>query len=296
MKSFFYNLGYFFKEVKKIIGLNPLSNLFSAIGTGLILLLLGIVIAGWSIGNQLIVSLQKEAEISAYFSTGIDRKEAASIVDDIKNVNGVWNARYISKSEAENNMKELLGEESDILELFDQNPFEAYIEVNIHLKSMNQVASSIKKINGIEYVRDNREILELLQNVTQGLTIVGLFLAVAVGVTTLIIISHMIRQGIYNNRDQINTLRLLGAPESFIGFPFVLAGLLLTLLGGILAFLFLVLIIREGYTTLSGNLPFIPLPPRTKLLYEAGGSVLSISILLGCLGSIFGLFSIRNNK
>jgi cell division transport system permease protein len=43
MKTFFYNLGYFFAEVKKTVRLNLLSNLFSIIGTGLILFLLGMV-------------------------------------------------------------------------------------------------------------------------------------------------------------------------------------------------------------------------------------------------------------
>lgn len=293
MKSFFYNFGYFMKEIYMILRLNPISNLFSAIGTGLILFLLGIVITGWSIGNQLIITLQKEAEISAYFNTDIDSKEAASIVEEVKKIDGIRDARYIDEQEAESNMRELLGEEADVLELFHENPFEAYMEVNIGLENLDEVTASIKKINGIEYVRDNKEVLDLLRNITQGLTIVGLFIAIAVGVTTLIIISHMIRQGIYNNREQINTLKLLGAPSSFIGFPFVMAGLLLTIFGGFLAFLFLFIIIGQGYTLLNGNIPFIPLPPKELLVGMSGGLVLGISAILGCLGSLFGLLSIK---
>ena len=47
---------------------------------------------------------------------------------------------------------ENLGEESNILQLFDQNPFEAYIEVKIHLEQMDSVIT-ISNIKGIDYVR-----------------------------------------------------------------------------------------------------------------------------------------------
>lgn len=296
MKTFFYNIGYFFKEIRKIIRINPVSNLFSVIGTGLILFLLGIVIAGWTIGNQLILSLQKEAEINAYFNKGTTKIEALKIVDTINQMDGVWKARYVGREEAKQNMKELLGEEADILKLFKENPFEAYIEVNIKLDSVKHITASIKNIKGIEYVRDNRKILELIRKITQDMKLIGLFIAAAVGITTVIIISHMIRQGIYNNREQINTLRLLGAPNSFIGFPFVMAGLVMTLCGGMIAYLMLTIMIKEGYTMMSGNIPFIPLPPRTKMLYNAGELIFLISIFLGSLGSMFGLLSIKKNR
>lgn len=296
MKRFFCNIGYFLKEIGKIIRINLLSNLFSVVGTGLILFLLGIVISGWTIGNQLILSLQKEAEINAYFNKGTTKMEALEIVDTINRMDGVWKARYVDSEEAKLHMKELLGEEADILKLFKENPFESYIEVNINLDYVKNVTASVKNIKGIEYVRDNLEILELIRKITQDIKLIGLFIAAAVGITTVIIISHMIRQGIYNNREQINTMRLLGAPNSFIGFPFVMAGLVMTICGGIIASLMLMVMIKEGYTIMSGNVPFIPLPPETKMLYNAGGLILFISILLGGLGSMFGLLSIKKER
>ncbi|HWT27404.1 MAG TPA: permease-like cell division protein FtsX [Mobilitalea sp.] len=296
MKTFFYNIGYFVKEVRKTIRFNPLSNLFSVLGTGLILFLLGMVFAGGAVGDQLISSLQKEAEISVYYNQDLKEDQVSKLLENIKGINGVRDASYIDKEQAESQMKETLGEEADILNLFDKNPFEAYIEVRIHLENMDSVLASIGKLNGVSYVRDNRSVLEQLQNITEGLKLLGILIILAVGITTLIIVSHMIRQGIYNNREQINTLKLLGAPGSFIGLPFVLAGLLLTLAGGVLAAVLLTVLIREGYGGLGEFLPFIPLPPKEELIQNVDLLILSISILLGLFGSLFGLISIRSSK
>jgi cell division transport system permease protein len=296
MKTFFYNIGYFILEAKRTIRLNPLSNLFSIIGTGLILFLLGFVITGWSVGDKLITALEDEAEVSAYFNKTTDKEEALSLIDQIKRMEGVRDAKYINAAEAKAQMEDMLGEKADILSLFDKNPFEAYIEVNINLDDMDQVISEVKMLNGIEYVRDNRKVLDQMKDIADGLKLFGALVMAAVGITTLIIISHMIRQGIYNNKEQINTLRLLGAPNGFIGFPFVLAGTFMTLLGGMLATGMLVVLINQGYGYLGSFIPFIPLPSISELRDKVIVLILIVSAGLGFLGSLFGVSSIRKEE
>lgn len=293
MKVFFYNLGYFLVEANRVIRFNPLSNLFSIIGTGLILFLLGLVLAGWSFGDNLIMTLQKEAEISVYFDAETDKEEALALANRIKAMPGVQDTRYIDENEAHVRMEELLGEEAEILELFDDNPFEAFLEVRIDLEQMDLALKEIETMEGIDYVRENREVLQQMKSITDGIKIFGVLIVTAVGITTLIIISHMIRQGIYNNKDQINTLRLLGAPDHFIGLPFVLAGTFLTLLGGVLAAGMIFILINEGYSKLGGFLPFIPLPPLTVLRDYVCMIILLVSLALGFIGSMFGVSSIR---
>lgn len=296
MKTFLYNIGYFISEAFRTIRLHPLSNFFSVIGTGLIFFLLGMVIAGWFIGDQLIATLNEEAEVSAYYSEAVDEEQRLAIVETVKTLPGVLDARYITESEARSRMEEILGEEANILELFDKNPFEPFIDILINLEDMDTVLYSVQTLEGIDFVRDNREVLEQIKGFTNGLKLVGSLIIIAVGITTMIIISHMIRQGIYNNRDQINTLRLLGAPNSFIGLPFVLAGLLLTLTGGVLATAGIVAIIDIGFTELKGIMPFIPLPAKTEVINTISILLIGVSFILGLLGSLLGLTSITSKE
>ncbi len=293
MKTAFYNIGYYFMEAVRSVRFGLVSNLFSVVGTGLILFLLGMVLTGWSVGDELVQALEQEAEISAYFPEGTDMTQAQKLADKISSINGVLSVSYVDESQAHERMERMLGEEAGILELFEENPFEAFLEIHINLDQMDQVLYNIKKLDQIEYVRDNRSILEQLKNITQGLRLAGILVMTAVSVTTLIIISHMIRQGIYNNREQIKTLRLLGAPNGFIGFPFFLAGTILTLCGGLLAILFTVLVIGGGYSQFGNMIPFLPLPDQASLRTKVSLILLGISLGLGILGSLFGLSSIK---
>ncbi|HAA25131.1 MAG TPA: hypothetical protein DCE11_03285 [Ruminiclostridium sp.] len=288
------NIGYFLREAGRIIRYNRVSNIFSFLGTGLILFLLGLVVAVWGISSQLVVLLQQEAEISAYFDKSPENPE--DIINSIKLIDGVWNVRYVGAEEARVRMENILGDESYILDLFEKNPFEPYIEIRIHLDQIDPVLQSIKNIKGIDYVRDNRGVLEQIKGITRALEILGYLVIAAVSITTLVIISHMIRQGIYHNREQIKTLRLLGAPDSFIGFPFVLVGFLLTFGGGLLAAVLITILINRGYGQLGGTLPFIPLPPKDRLLLGIVTLLLSGSAALGILGSLFGLSSISKEN
>ncbi len=292
MKTFIYNIGYFLRETFRTIRFNPLSNLFSTVGTGLILFLLGMVLAGWSMGDTIVEALQEEAQVSAYFADGVNNAQAAKLTNQIRNMSGVLEARYIDAEQAYEQNRDMLGNEAEILELFDENPFEAYIDIRINLEQMDQILKDVQGLLGIEYVRDNREILEQMKGIVDALKIMGILIACAVGITTLIIISHMIRQGIYNNKDQINTLRLLGAPGGFIGFPFILAGTFLTLLGGILAAAMLIVLMNKGYNQLSGYIMFLPLPSLDELRDVIAGIILGASACLGFAGSLFGLSSI----
>lgn len=292
MKSFLYNMGYFLKETGRIIKLNLLSNVFSVIGTALILFLLGVVITGTNIGNRLVVMLSEEAEINGYFSE-ITKEEREKLVKKVNKINGVRSVRLVDEIEAKDRMEDILGDEASILELFEDNPFEAFIEIRIDLNLIDNILNDLKTMKEIEYVRDNREVLKSIEDITSGLKLLGYLMMVAVGITTIIILSHMIRQGIYNNKDQINTLRLLGSPSAFIGFPYILTGILLTLLGGIIATVSIVLLINLLYESFAGTIPFMPLPPRSQLLDKMTLLITSISLLLGFVGSLFGLSSIR---
>src|SRR5690242_409305 len=123
MKNIIYNIGYFLREVKTIIQLNILSNVFSFLSTGLIFFILAMVISGWWISNQVVEAIQGEAEISVYFNEGIDKTGAIKLTDSIKGIEGVRDTRLVDESEAYGRMEEILGKEARILSYFDENPF-----------------------------------------------------------------------------------------------------------------------------------------------------------------------------
>lgn len=294
MKTIISNFGYFLKEARTIIKINLMSNILSILSIGLILFFAVATISGWWISNQAVEVLEEEAEINVYFAEDIDEDEVDHMMKKIHALTGVEEVSLVDKNEAYHRMEEVLGKEAKVLKYLDENPFSPYIEVQIDLESMDSIIERLKSIEGIEQIRDNREILDKIRNLSSVLKTIGYIFITAVGVSTLIIVSHIIRTGIYENREQINTLILLGAPDGFISFPFLIEGMILTLGGGLLASLLLSLSLRYVYSVMAGPLPLIPLPDMESMGRKLISIIMLLSAGFGLLGSLFGLRSARS--
>lgn len=291
MKTFIYNIGYFFKEAKTIFKVDKGSNIFSIFSIGLILFILGLIFSGWWVSNEIVHALQGEAEISVYYDEDIENREINSLIAKIEDIQGVKKVSLIGEEESYDRMADVLGSEAEILTLFDDNPFTAFIEVKIDIEQTDNILNDMEKIEDVKYIRDNKGIIDKLKSITNMLTLISILIVVVVGISTVFVISHIIRQGIYNNRNQINTLKLLGAPDSFIETPFLLEGLFLTLGGGLFASILISGLLYFGYGQIKSYLLFVPLPSIENLIPNMFMILMIISAALGILGSLFGLKS-----
>ncbi|MFZ5969689.1 MAG: cell division protein FtsX [Bacillota bacterium] len=295
MKAIIYNSGYFLSEAKTMIKINFLTNIFSVFSTGLILFMLAMVISGGWISGEIVELIQQEAEISVYYGEDLEETEILQLVDNLKDIKGVREVAMVDENEAYDRMEKIMGKDAGVLAFFDQNPFSAFIEVKIDLETMDSIVEQMGSMREIEHVRDNRAVLDRLRNISDTGKVLGTLIVAAVGISTLVITAHIIRQGIYNNKEHINTLRLLGAPELFIVLPFILEGLLLTLGGGIIAAIMGTFALKYMYVQMTGPLPFIPLPPLDDLIQRMVILTLSLSIALGCIGSLFGVTTAKQD-
>ncbi|HHX75202.1 MAG TPA: hypothetical protein GX699_09910 [Firmicutes bacterium] len=294
MKLLLQNLGYFFQEARIIFRMNLLSYLTSLFSMALIFSLLAMVVAGWWVGSHVIAAIEDEAEISAYYAEDMSPDAVLRLAGEIEKTDGVKEVVLVTAENAYKRMEEILGKEARVLSYFDDNPFSPFIEIKIDLAGMEQVLQEIQAVEGIEYVRDNREVLDRLRQLAGAVRFLGYLIISAVGISTLVIISHLIRTGIENNREQINTLLLLGAPDSFIAFPFLLTGMLLSVGGGVLAAVLAGYALRYLFVRIGGPLPFIPLPSLGGLVLKLAIFIILLSALLGLAGSLSGLQTAKN--
>lgn len=291
LKQIFYNWNYFLQELKTSIKLHLVPNIFSVISIGLIFFILSFIISGWWLGSNVLNAIQEEAEINVYYNENYNETEIRQLITSIEQISGVKQAVLVNEKQAYERMVEILGSEAHVLEYFEDNPFSAYIEINIDLNRNEDIAEEISHLTGIEYIRDNKEVLTKLQKIINIITLLGYTGIIAGGITTLMITAHIIRLGIYSQREQITTLRLLGAPESFIAFPFLLEGIILSLCGGILATGLITGAINYIYPHIWGVLPFIPLLPAGTLIINVCLIILGLSTIFGFIGSLIGISS-----
>lgn len=284
------NTGYYIKEVKTLVKRDLSSNLLSVISLAFIFFILSLVFSMGLGSDFMITQIKEQAEISIYYDEDVS---LGSLKKDLESIEGVTSVTQIDEETAKEQMIPVLGSESKILELFDHNPFSAYLDVGINIESVNEISEKVSSLKGVELVRDNKEVLQKLEEISNIIRIVGIFIILSVSVATLVITSHLIRQGIYLNRDSIGTLKLLGAPDGFIYMPFLINGILMSLLAGLISLIMTYFSTSYLYNQLSGSLPFVVLPAFSEHIVVLAFFTLSLSILLGIFGGLMGIKSTK---
>ncbi len=280
------NTKYYLREVSTLLKRDLSTNILSILSLGFIFFIISLVISLGISSQFMIDEISFQAQISIYYNENFDPN---LIKDELKIIPGVNVINYINSEEANARMQEVLGSDKRILELFDHNPFSPYLEVFIELDQLDEIVQKSKDIHGVELVRDNQEVLDKLKNLLNILTVLGVFIFIAISVATLVITAHIIRQGVYINKEAIATLKLLGAPSYFIYIPFVINGIFMTLLAGIGSVVLVYFSNSYIYSKISGVLPFIILPKFSALILTLVLFNGIISIILGFLGSILGI-------
>jgi len=298
MSKLMSNLDYVFQEVKTILRLNGISSLLSLVSLTLIFFVAILAMSSWQISTSLVQALESEAEISVYYDAARVESgdlDLSSLISKIESADGTLTTLPISAEDAYTQMSVILGQDAAVLNHFDENPFEPYLEVGIDLNKLSVVIDEIQGLDGVVYVRDNQTVLEKVASIAGVVSGIGIFVAIAVGLATLMVTSHIIREGVHSNREQIMTLKLLGAPNGFIYQPYVMGGVLLTTLAGLMAaglFMWFVTVVSADLAEVITFLP--PVNAGHMISLTLWGSVVT-SFVLGLAASLLGLSMIRNH-
>ncbi len=284
------------REMIVLFGTNKISNLLSLLSTTLVFLFLGLILVGWRASAHWVALIRAEAEIQVFLSADATEAQFGTVRTQLQEMQGVALVETVSAEAAQDRMAALLGGESGVLSHLERNPFRPFLEVRVHLEAAQAVAEEAGRISGVETVRDNREVLDSLVRIEQALRVAGLVFGGAVALFTLVLLSHITRVGVVHNREQIRTLRLLGAPEGHVASPFFLLGLLLGAGGGALAAGLLLAGMRILVGAGASPVPFLPLPDIHILSAGLLPVLVGTGGVLGVLGTVSGLVSARGRR
>ncbi len=104
-----------------------------------------------------------------------------------------------------------------------------------------------------------------------------------------IITSHIIREGVHSHRAQINTLKLLGAPDWFVNLPFICEGVLLTFISGAISTSLFYIFILQLNEKVFGSVGFLSAMDISWSLNKIVIGMLLTSTMMGFIASFFGL-------
>lgn len=234
------------------------------------------VMKRWSMGFGMVVYLQDD----------ISRETQASLEKLLSEDSGVLEVNYISKDEAMETLRDLLGSGASILEDVDENPLPSSLELKLRRdlvtpSSVEKKAEEIRRMTGVDDVRYGEEWLSSLSTLSSLLGVIAIFIGGAIFVAITFITYTTIKILFYRRTEEVETMKLLGATRSFIKLPFLLEGLFIGLFSGIISSLSLFLILSVTTVKLIEFLPslrslVVSLPVEAYLVIPLAGAVLSL--------------------
>ena len=241
--------------------------------------------------NEMLGQLEDENEFLAYVDESLDSGQSMSLQAKLASIPNVASATYTSKEEALKNFQAEQGNSA----LFQDIPADSLRDrYSIHVEDielMEQTVADVEAVTGIAETRAALEIAEgfvMLRNVA---TAIAVILVVMLVLISIFIIANTIKLATFSRREEIAIMKMCGATNWFIRWPFLVEGLVLGLMGGLVAY-----VGQWGVYSLigkamaeSGILEIITMIPFHNLAGVVLPVFLAVSLIIGGGGSAFAI-------
>ncbi len=276
--------GYLIKEGIAGIKRTKLAAFTSMFSLFVAVLLIGVLTRVGFNAYEVSQILKQQVEVEVFLEN-IDEQTTLELRNRIQQKPEVANLEYISRDSASVIFKEEFGVGGEALA--DLNFLPASFKIKISEQaSVNEIevfVSEIETYAGVDDVRFNLALLQILETRTEQLAIAGGALGIFIMFVAMILVFNTIRLTIYAKRELIRAMKLVGATNAFIRRPFLIEGVIQGLISGTAAAGLLYLIFEwviPHYISQIGILGW----PFGRWYYLVGAVVL-LAILMGWMGS-----------
>jgi cell division transport system permease protein len=288
-------VSFFLKEALRSIGRNPIPSFAALMAVLITTLVLGIFIPAVQLANGAAADVRDRIQVNVFMKTNATKTDVARVQTLLQKTEHVKDVVFVSKAAAYAEQRkqnpeayDLLGKENPLPDTFRVTPDDA-ANGSLIVAALSKTSVSGKtidpKIGSTKQSKNQAgKIVKITGAVKLSLGLLGGLLVVA----SILLISNTIRLSLFSRRREVEVMKLVGATDSFIRWPFVLEGLILGALGGVAAIALLglakltILNQLEGIATLISRPDMIQFGPLIAVLVlssigvAAAGSGLSL--------------------
>lgn len=245
------NWRYFLRESSSSMRRNMALTVAAVMVTSLSLIILGIVSMLVHTGNGIAADMkQRVDEIRVFLKEDVTAEEVASMQTFVQKMDEVKSVKYISKEDAMEEYKEMFKDQEEMLREIEGNPLPASFRVRMtDPKYNNTVAKRLETRTEVSQdaagkpeIKNEKDVVGKVLRVTGLVQKIGFVVVVAFGVVSVALVSITIRMAIYSRRKEIGIMKLVGATNWFIRWPFIMEGVIEGFLGALVAILVTVLL------------------------------------------------------
>ena len=242
--------------------------------------------------DALIGDLEDQNEVVALVDETLSDSEAAALQQAISQTDNINTSQFVSREAA---MDNFMGNyEASLMEGIDATVFRhRYVIQLTDIAQMAKTKQDLEAIPGIADVKAHLDYADAFITIRNIVTVVSFALIAVLVFVSFFIMTNTIKLATYSRREEIGIMKMVGASNSFIRLPFVIEGLILGILGSLLAFV----LQWALYNTLCNRIleafpvSFINLVPFSSVQDYVLIGFLAVGVLVGAFG---GVNAIRN--
>lgn len=242
--------------------------------------------------NMAMKALEEDNSVTVYMATDLPTLKSVQVGEEIKKLDNVESCEFVPKGEALEELMKSMGDDGSIFSslLGDDNPLNDVFKVKMKdLSKYQATAKQISTLEGVYKVRDYSDVAEKLTSLDHLVTTAGFWIILILSLVSVFILSNTIRITMFSRRLEISVMKSVGATNAFVRVPFVVEGVLIGLLSGIVSSGLLALVYDKTLKTITGIVPFFqPLPLGSVI----GQIVLLFVVAGGLFGALGGGISI----
>ena len=258
--------------------------------TALMLLMLNVFVVLVTHLNVALEALEHRVNVIAYIREDAPPGKVRELQSSLQNRSDVLEVIYVTKDEALARLREHFADRAELLAMVSDNPLPASLEIRARDPgSLQNIVSLLETKVGPESVLEEvalqEDIVERLLSLTTATRVAGVAMTGGLAVVSLFIVINTIRIAVYSRRQEIEVMKLVGATDWFVRWPFVFEGMLY----GLLASLLTLLIVVPAYDPVVENfwalLSFLPVERDPQFATKLALMTMVVGITLGAAGS-----------
>ena len=281
------NLGYLIKEGIRGIFKHGFMSFAAVCVTVACLLIVGTFSSLIYNLNIMVTDLNKTNEVLAYVDEDLSDAEARSVGTVINRIDNVAQANFVHREQAlEEFIAEyedpsvFVGTEADTLE----HRFVVVLKDN---RKLDETITALKNVPGVVDVKAFQELAQGFSTIQDVLHLVSIVIIAVLLVVSLLIISNTVKLAMYDRREEIAIMKMVGATNGFIRLPFVVEGFCLGMLGAGIAFglEWLMYDALVGKVAAMDTLQLFSFVPFQELLIPMIATFTAAGLFVGIIGS-----------
>jgi cell division transport system permease protein len=281
------------RESFKSIGRNGWMTFASVGAVTVTLILVGVFFVIMMNLNKVAQTIEDDVQIRVHVDVAATKAQQQTLKQEIELLPEVNSIKFSPKSQELKDVIKSMGEQGKALELFEQdNPLnDVFVVKTKNPTDTMKVAKKIEKMNNVAQVRYGQGTVEKLFKFIKAARNVGFVLIIGLFLTAIFLISNTIKITIIARRREIKIMRLVGATNNFIRWPFFLEGLWLGILGSILPIILISIAYKNAYDFLSPKLAgnFMQILPYEPFMYQVSGILILMGAVIGVWGSVMSV-------